>query len=311
MKETVSIINLSALVEPKQDMYFVTKKILSFFGQNAVRDWPSIRAYLDLCNRYKPACMGIYGLTHLGWLAGVYKSQQARLITDYKSGKINTDQFLLAQLKIFDFLKNAPLEEKEDLNRLLDRQLISLQDIDIQSLKEDRSLIAKAMLEEAWVARMHFDSHQESKVQDFFARQNGMDKVVIISNSNEIDIRATIRFLQKSCPELLWEDGIETDLLKVPDEPLEKGITLTTDGKVMLYVSYAHRAYKTGIIPETGMATNGLLELIYMNESLNEKVVTLISQWGGDLKTGYQLGFNTCVNSEEFFSSMTQRIVEI
>jgi len=63
---------------------------------------------------------------------------------------------------------------------------------------------------------------------------------------------------------------------------LGAGIPLTTDGRLKLYVSYTHQAFKTGRTNETNMTTDNLLRKLVSQEKIDVKQTKLISQWQGD-----------------------------
>ncbi|MCR9191375.1 MAG: hypothetical protein NXI01_01795 [Gammaproteobacteria bacterium] len=303
----ITVINLSALAEPAKDTS-IPAHMLSYINDNLARQWLSIKAFAELQANYAPPsfvssilCCGMFGMPtySYGW---ILSQIDWNLISQYKIGKMKTKEFLNNLLNVFPFLRavNFSVEIKETLfkNR---EDLISIRDL--SSLEElTHEHVALSLLEQAWLARMQFSEETNRKIQYFFD-ENPDDPVYIISNSNEMDCSASIKYLHAKFPSLPWRSNQELDLaIQVPDQALNAGIPLTTDGRLKLYASYTHQAFKTGHADETNMTTDKLLRKLVEQEEINVDQITLISQWRGDREMAKSLNIKEVIDSKIYFS---------
>jgi len=300
------IINLSALAEP-QKATSIPARMMGYLNENLARQWLSIAAFANLYTSYAPpstiplfSCFGTFSapIYSVGW---VISQINWPLISQYKTGKVTTDNFLGKLLKSFPFLEETEfsVDVKE---RLFNKQekLLSLRDVSKPEELTSTS-IAKALLEEAWLARMQFDQITDDNVNHFFDREKN-NKVYIISNSNEMDVRETIQYLRAMYPSIAWCDPNElSKLLRVSEEAWEQGIPVTRDGSLKLYLSYTHHAFKTGCADENPMRTDALLQLLIEKEKLDVNQVTLISQWSKDRAMGNQLNIKNILEANAYF----------
>lgn len=302
-----TIINLSALAEPVKDTS-MPAYMLSYLNDNLARQWLSIKAFAKLHADYAPPscvssvlCFGMFGMPtySYGWIV---TQIDWRLISHYKVGRINTKDFLNKLLDVFSFLRDASFSE--DLKKTLFDNRENLTSIsDLSSLAElTQELIALALLEQAWLARMQFSEETNRKVQYFFDEHRN-DSLYIISNTNEMDCRASINYLRTTYPYIDWldEEALNT-ALQVPNNELTTGISLTKDGRFKIYGSYTHRAFKTGHADEANMTTDILLEKLVTQEGIDINQATLISQWQGDRNMATTLGIKQVIDSKSYFS---------
>ena len=304
------IINLSALAEPQKSTS-IPARMMGYLNENLARQWLSIAAFANLYASYAPpstiplsSCFGTFSapIYSVGW---VISQINWPLISQYKAGKMTTDSFLEELLKSFPFLTET--EFSSDVKeRLFNKQkkLLSLRDVSNPE-KLTSTSIAKALLEEDWLARIQFDQFTDDNVNHFFDRE--MKNIVyIISNSNEMDIRETIQYLRSIYSSIAWCDPDElSELLRVSGEAREQGIPVTKDGLIKLYLSYTHQAFKTGCADESLMRTDALLQLLIEQEKLNVNQVTLISQWSKDRAMGNQLSIENILEANAYFTQAT------
>lgn len=301
------IINLSALAEPVKDTS-IPANMLSYLNDNLARQWLSIKAFAKLHTDYAPPsvvssvlCCGMFGMPtySYGWIVSQI---DWKLISLYKIGKIKTKTFLNELLNVFPFLRDANFSEEIKDNLFKNKEnLISI--CDLSSSEElTNEHIALALLEQAWLARMQFSEETDRKAQYFFD-ENTDETVYIISNSNEMDCRATIQYLRTTYPSLPWLSDQELDsALQIPDQELNGGIPLTVDGHLKLYVSYTHQAFKTGRADETNMTTANLLGKLVQQEKIDLDKTKLISQWRGDRDMATTLNMREVIDSKSYFS---------
>ncbi|RUR08876.1 hypothetical protein [Legionella septentrionalis] len=306
-----TIINLSALAEPQKDSS-IPANLLNFVNGNLASQWLSIKAFADLYTQYAPSdgmsslvCCGIFSAPYsVGW---VISKIDWSLISQYKAGKLKTDTFLDKLLDIFSFLKSYNFPEKLK-KELFDRRdkLSSLNHT--SNIKELTShIVAKALLEEAWLARMQFDATSSTKVNYFF-NENNKNKIYFVANSNEMDINATMRYLTATYPQTKWLNKQTLEhVLQVPETGLKQGISLTSDDSVVLYVSYAHHAFKTGLVHEANVTTDNLLKMLVEQEKLDISKVSLISQWTKDREMATEvLKISKVYDAKDYFCPITQ-----
>lgn len=302
----ITIINLSALAEPIQTRNIPTY-LLSYADKNIPHNWPSIEAFAKLQSTYAPqtpvsslfSCrMFNIPMYSYGW---IMTHMDNELISQYKLGDFKTKEFLIRLLNIFGFLKESTFSKKIKEDLFNDRKdLISINHIsEFEELTQE--LIAMALLEKAWLARMKFSEQTDRKIQYFFS-ENNEDTICITANSNAIDCIASVKYLSKIYPSLLWLSAQELyEHLEVQDNKSDSGIPLTKDGRIKLYVSYMHKAFKTGHSDETTVTTASLLQKIVEQEQVNLEETRLISQWEGDLKMAKNLGIKEIIDAKTYF----------
>jgi hypothetical protein len=118
-----------------------------------------------------------------------------------------------------------------------------------------------------------------------------------------MDCRATIKYLQTAYPSLPWLPDQELySAIQVPSQEINGGIPLTRDGRLKLYVSYTHQAFKTGRADETNMTTDNLLRKLFDQEKIDLDQTKLISQWRGDREMAKTLNIKEIIDSKIYFS---------
>lgn len=311
-----TIINLSALAEPVQDTS-IPANMLSYIDGNLARQWLSIKAFAALHANYAPhsivtstLCCGMFGmqayscgwiLSHIDW----------NLIVQYKMGKIKTKEFLSTLLNEFPFLKEKDFSKEFKENLFKNKEnLISIYDLcNAEELTPEH--IALALLEQAWLARMQFPEETDRKVQYFFD-ENPDEFVYIISNSNEMDCRSTITYLRATYPSLPWLSNHELySAIQVPSQELSEGIPLTRDGRLKIYVSYTHQAFKIGRVDETNMTTDILLQKLVDQEKIDLAQTKLISQYRGDCDMATTLNIRDVIDSKVYFSPTELKVIKV
>ena len=276
------IFNVSALIPPKNSED-VSVSILSLISKEAALNWPSLLAFAKLYQNYAPInndpltnCCGLFALNSLPpsfyWI-----SQQKHVwlsISQYKLGTKTTEVFLKDLLDTFDFLQTKHFD-LNTINRLCSHEpvLSSLQGMtedklfNNQNIDHNNQKIALALLEEAWLARMVFDSQLINRNLNYYCDIHPNTPLILISNSNELDMVATLQSMQKNCSLIAWKSPEEFNkLIKVPNETLSQGLVLTTHESkipVTLYPSYGFRAFKNGKDDEhVGLKTNELISFV-------------------------------------------------
>lgn len=314
MHNQAYVINLSALAPPIETDS-VIPATLAHIAPGVKRDWPSIIAFYELCKLHPgnpTCCYGIFDdVFNLVWLMKIYNNNT--IIPDYKAGKLQTDEFLNRLLDVFEFLEGVEFGE---LDTLVDeiwqfkQASISLRKVNDKSQLTNK-LIAKTLLEKAWAARMVFDDTTKARINHFFTEGQNADSLFIVANSNEIDVWQTLRFLRANHAAIQWlDEATLAQRITVPDEALAKGIALDQAGKVKLYLSYTHFAFKNGEVPETGMKTNNLLALLVETEKLKPSEVTMISQWQGDLTTAAEMRMGI-ISAKDYFPAKNTHLKHV
>jgi hypothetical protein len=311
----ITIINLSALAEPVQDTS-IPANMLRYVNENLARQWLSIQAFAKLQSDYAPPsivssilCCGMFGMPtySYGW---ILNQIDWNLISQYKMGKMKTKEFLNQLLNVFSFLRDTNFSEEIKRDLFSDREnLISISDLSVlEALTPEH--IALALLERAWLARMQFSEETDRKTQYFFD-ENTDEPVYIISNSNEMDCRATIKYLKTAYPSLPWLSDQELySAIQVPNQEINGGIPLTRDSRLKLYVSYTHQAFKTGRADETNMTTDNLLRKLVEQEKIDLDQTKLISQWRGDREMAQTLNIREVIDSKTYFSPTELNVIK-
>ncbi|OGT49052.1 MAG: hypothetical protein A3E82_01380 [Gammaproteobacteria bacterium RIFCSPHIGHO2_12_FULL_38_11] len=319
MSRDIAVINLSALVSPIAPSQFYLKPV-GYFAPAVKSNWPSFMAFLELCKYAKSSCCPslFQSMYNLPWLIKICVKSTA--IRDYKLGKINTDEFLQSLLdNAFSFLKDADLSK--NTKKIMDNQatLFSLRNYKAGDVLTTE-LIALALLEMAWTARMQFSTAVTQKKALTLFSENNYGEINLISNSNPLDILHNITQLRKSHGQLDWiDDGVllEEIMLK---QNTKNPIILTKDNKLRLFVSFNYAASKTGANLSNALhvaspssdsdpllsasrainTTSGFLSFVV--DEKGRANTTLISQWRGDLDEGRRLNFHDCIDASTYFA---------
>ena len=120
--------------------------------------------------------------TNFSWVTYQYVHNNATLIQPYRLGKIPTEEFLQSILNIFDFLKDATLDD-EDLQRLAGRKFSSQEPV-------------LQLLEEAFNEVIYMDENRALRFSHLVAKAE-QEPVYLISNTNELDVLKIIELLKK------------------------------------------------------------------------------------------------------------------
>lgn len=289
MKKTV-FINLSALAAPEVSGDFIPTYILNMFDKNLALQWPSLVAFAKLRGQFDPTaqdsttCFGLFSVpfNDLYW---VKEHLDWALINKYKLGNITTDQFLNELLNNhFSFITKAHLGYGIKQQVMKNKEnFLSLRHLDEGATPSDTQ-IAKALLEQAWCARMTFNKDTDHFVKDFFERHQE-DNICVITNSNEMDLNCNMLYLSKLCPSLPWLKTTELqENIKTPEKETPiAGISLTKTKAITLYASYIHRTSKTAGTPT-------LFDLAFTQEKINRNDTLVITQWKPDGETAILSG---------------------
>ena len=239
----------------------------------------TIDAFVQLCNQYSDAEDSympklFQPLTNKLWVKYEF-IKNAKLISDYKTGIISTEEFLDSLSAIFTFLNHMPREEQHNLLR--------------------RTFTSSIRLTEPKLGRL-------PDIVDSWAKNE--DPIYIITNSNPMDIEAVVDLFQKT-----YGHVIEFN----PDVDLNAALTykpVDLAKNVHLCTSYQFKALKAG---EDG-STMSLLDALVSSQvddngipkatgliPLLPKDCTLVSQHAPDLTKGRQLGMQV-QHAEEYFA---------
>lgn len=303
------ILNLSALSfnEPPKISWSNSTYVTTLLGNEGPLIIASVVAFKELCDRYGPASpiaphffSWISGIYDYPWIAFQYRTMKD-YIAKYKLGKIQTPEFLDKILEIFSFIKAADISA-EDLHRINKKrnELLSCRDVTSELyMPIDKTIIAKALLEEAWLARFHFSEIMGTNIKLAFSER---EQICIISNSNPLDIWANVLFLKQQLSDIRWHEDL-CEILTKQKGILSTGVPLDQDKKIILYSSYLHGAAKTGYMPDTNTTTEKtLLKILHDDLKLDPKRTELVSQWAGDRNQGEKQGY-TVFSPEQYFGS--------
>ena len=112
----------------------------------------------------------------------------------------------------------------------------------------DNTILAKALLEIAWIARMTFHNETKTYFNSFIDEKQ--HHYILISNSNPMDIWQTILYLKGQFPALCWNSE-ESLYHQISNNSAHSPIELTSNKRLLLYPSYRYGLLKTeGLLEE-------------------------------------------------------------
>lgn len=172
--------------------------------------WP----FVELCNQYSEGYFSwsspLFKYTNYAWVCLQYH-KLLPLINSYKTGGINSEEFLNKGLEVFSFLKN-----KKDID-------------------------GKKLLAEAWNAHVGWDDTSTQKFQ--FLLSKG-EPIYLISNSNPLNIQKLLDLLKQNVPGITWND------IKLPEQAASsthaEPISLAQDREIYLFTSFQAGKFKEG-----------------------------------------------------------------
>jgi hypothetical protein len=222
----------------------------------------TVGAFAQICNQHSNACLknmpGFFQtLTNYAWVTAQLHTNYASLIEPYKLGKINTEQFLDNLSQILYFLNDTD--------------------------KSERNLL----LAKAWSSSIKLSLNTQDRLS-ILVEKSTHEPVYLISNTNELDVRAILNLFQKNHPDLEWNKEADISITN-SNEPIN------IIPNVYLCLSYRYGAFK-----DQTATTVSLLEYI-SKKCPGSK--TLVSQYPGDLKKGKLLDLDHVFNAEEFYNS--------
>ncbi len=293
----VYIINLSSL----HTLHLAS--LPTFLSQGT--NHPALRSFVALSRNYSEislfCCHSRFfaTLSHLSWVIATFMRHGA-LINAYKTGestrirgeliKVTTDVFLEEMLHIFSFLNDADFID-DDIRRIYDKKnsLFSLRNIPninnisyenfVSSIADNKSMIAKALLEDAWNSIIDFTASDIEKWQFLRNISQEGSPIYLISNSNELNILAILS--------ILLENGC---ILHMPDS-----ITISPDGlpiiqlpgtQIFLCLSFNFGCFKA----DSATGTPGIIRTLLNTSEMDSHRVELISQFAGDLQEAATIG---------------------
>ena len=219
-------------------------------------------AFVQICNQHSNSCLqsmpGFFqNWTNYAWVMAQFHTNYVSVIQPYKLGKISTERFLENLSQIFYFMNNMDKSKRNEL------------------------------LANAWSSSIKLSTNTQNRFGKL-VEQAADEPVYLISNTNELDVRAILNLLQVNNPDLEWDK--ETDISIINSkEPI----------KILPNV-YLCLSYRYGSFKEQTATTASLLEFI-SEQCPGSK--TLVSQFPGDLEKGNLLGLNNVLNAEEFYNS--------
>ena len=222
----------------------------------------TVGAFVQICNQHSNGCLknmpGFFQKwTNYAWVMAQFHTNYASLIEPYKLGKINTEQFLNNLSQIFYFMNDMDKSERNEL------------------------------LANAWSSSIKLGSNTQNRL-GMLVEKSTDEPVYLISNTNELDVRAILNLFQKNHPDLEWNK--EADI----------SITNSKEPIKILPNVYLCLSYRYGAFKEQTATTVSLLE--YISEQCPGSK-TLVSQYPGDLKKGKLLDLDNVFNAEEFYNS--------
>ncbi len=226
----------------------------------------TVDAFVRLCDKYSNGCLkclpqffnSLKFWTNKAWVIMKYQMKYTTLIEPYKLGKISTDKFLDNLSEIFYFMKPLDKTTRNDL------------------------------LLKAWNASIRISDKTDGRIQQL-AEHAKKEPVVIVSNTNEADVKAILAMFREKYPELPFIKNVDISITN-SREPVE------ILPNVFLCLSYRYGAFKE----KTPVTTMSLLE--YLAEKYND-LKTLVSQYVGDRKKAEELKFDKILRDDEFYVS--------
>jgi hypothetical protein len=211
------------------------------------------------------------GLT-VDFLSGNYNT----LINDYKSGKIQTDKFindLIAQsgLNVAD-----PRRVKDSWNSLID-------------FNENNSGCCSFLCPPTLSTRQKFQKLLN------YAKDNQIDAVYFISNTNPLNVLKVVEYLGEKFPDLIRADSHQiVDSSENLTDENNRDIFISQEGtipKIYISASYCYHVFKTEGDNQELLQNNttpGLLSTLCHKFKLEN--ITVVSQFGKDLEQAKTLG---------------------
>lgn len=256
------------------------------------------KAFVELCDKYSNArhCCGsslFAKFTNYAWVAWQYRKHLHTVINPYKLGKISTEDFLEKMCQVFKYLESARYEDAT-VKTLFDRRkaLVALKEVaTIEQLWNDKKLIAKALLEQAWNAIINVDQESINKFNFLFKTKNEAP-IYFISNTNELNINKILFELKSQFPEIGWVKNID---ISTKTDPYP--VKIADD--VYFFLSYRCGSFKTAKDQRAAqlVGTPVLLEKLV---NYLQSDITVISQYEKDLEAAHRLGVKS-VGSEYFY----------
>jgi len=263
-----------------------------------------VRAFAELCDKYPlpeggcfqslPEIAQRYG--NQGWVAYKYHQILGSVITPYRLGKLTTEEFLQEMLGIFSFINNPEL-----LNTTGDRDRITNNRNNFLSTNHEREISDKdmcfALLEEAWNSLIEFIDDDVAKFQKVLDRSE-VEKVCIVSNTNELNINYILNHLKQGYPDVAWND---VDL-SVNKDSSELFIEIAPN--ISLCLSYKTHWFKTEIASTPSM----LKKIVEQSEQFNPQI-EVVSQYPKDLELAEEIGIpvHNLYTASEFFKDAPKR----
>ena len=214
----------------------------------------TIAAFVTICNQHNRGCLrrmpGFFqNFTNDAWVKLQLKLNYASVIEPYKLGKINTEQFLDKLAEIFNFMDTMDEAERTSL-------LITAWNSSIKITEKTKGRFAHIL-----------DSAKE-------------EPVYLISNTNELNVRAILDLFKEKYPALPFNENIDISM-KYSQEPVE-----------LLPNIYLCLSYRFGVFK-----TEGLLK--HLSDKISEPL-TVVSQHHSDTAKAEQLELNV-QNPDDFY----------
>lgn len=228
--------------------------------------YKTVGAFAALCKAHSPSCfnsgsdfLGLKYGANYAWVMSEYLSKYDLLIKPYKLGEISTDDFLENLSEIFYFMRNM-----EDAER--------------------HQLLAKA-----WTSSIEMSDEKMLRFASLLEKSKD-EPVYIVSNTNEMDVRATINLLKQCNPEWNMNDNISIGV-EHSQVPVELSPNL------FLCLSYRYQLFKS-----VQNGTPGLIKQLIDNLTSSEKVnLTMVSNHKLDLMLAKDIGAASVLEAEPFY----------
>jgi len=232
--------------------------------------YETIGAFAQLSQNYGQSCLNHtpgffqYG-SNYAWVMAQYLSQESGLIRPYKLGEISTEDFFDNLAEVFYFMKDM-----ED--------------------KEQRNLLFK----NAWTASIKMSDEKIHRLSSL-VEQAKHEPVYIVSNTNEMDVKAIVELFKLCNGELAFNQSLDIDIAQ-SDTPIE------LLPNVFLCLSYRYHAFKA----ETS-GTPGLIRQIYNQlDKSEERDVTVVSNYAGDRDLVSDMALITFLDENDFYGQQKE-----
>ena len=229
----------------------------------------TIGAFATLTQKECPGCLqtapGFFQYpSAYAWIIAELTFKHDLLINPYKLGEISTDEFYDNLAEIFYFMKD--MDEKNHRN---------------------------ALFKEAWISSIKIGASKEGRL-DYLVERAEDEAVFIVSNTNELDVKAAMALFKAYYVGLDFNATIERNLnAGSVDGPIE------ILPNVFLCLSYQMKIFK-----EAPSGTPGLIEKVLLDcASLVDKDnLSMVSNHEPDLKLAEGLGFTACMRADDFYA---------